>query len=501
MKKIILCSIVLIISMVVKEVNAYTGVLTRVPVDNMYYVGTSDLNTISYQYKLYDIDGVPAFCIEPGVDITNDIYYGNDDLNYFDGITSSDIRKMSLYAYYSNGYPGHDNERYRAAAQLLIWDVLKNYEFTFYTGASGTGDVIDLSKEMEDIKNLVDSHKIYPSFAGEPIKMNVGEKLVLEDANKILSSYNVTFTSGAYVTIENNNLIVEVKNAGTFKISFKKKSYSDEPILLQYNGDSQKMITRGEVILPQFYINIDAYDTNISINKKGEIFNYGNYTEISLEDIKFDLYAADTIYDSYGQVIYNNDEYIQSVYTNENGFAYINNLFYGKYYVKENSHLNDYIKNEEKYYFEISEGTLKDGVFTYDLNIKNYLKKANIEILKIDGMTLLPLSNVEFQLSDESGNIILTDVTDLNGIMTFNNLPLGNYYLKELNTNVGYVPNEEVLEIKLSKEDNIYQITITNERIIEIPDTYLNEYEIVTSINIMSFFAGAYVYINNKKYY
>ncbi len=504
MKKIVNCSILLLIlTLFVKEANAVVeGDLVRIPVENMYYVGVNEVGSIAYQYKLYNINDVPAYCIEPGVDITNSKYFGTDDYKYFDGFTSQDISRLSMYAYYGDGYLNHDNPKYRAAAQYLIWKDLGIYDFEFYTGPNKTGEVIDLSKEIKEIENLVDSHNVFPSFAGEPILTKVGDTIILDDANKILNTYSMTYNSGVRYQIEDNKIILTPEKTGTFKLSFKKKNYASNPVLLQYNNDSQKMITRGEVSLPAFTIYIDVYDTQININKKAENIIYENnnhyYEFINLEGVTFNLYAKENILDNFGNVIYFEGEYISNVTTDSNGFAVFDNLYLGEYYIKEDYVNSSYIANDEIYYFSFNNELLSDGKLIYNLEVENYLHKGTFELTKTDLITGELLPNTEFEIYNSEGILIYTKITDENGKIQITDLPVGKYSFKETKSLTDYELSDELHYFELSETNLYYLVNVTNSKVIEVPNTYKEIESVNHSLSISLLIAGIYIY-NVKK--
>lgn len=69
---------------------------------------------------LMSADGVPAYCIEPGVLADKASMY---DTVFDIGQTqlgNIDVKRLSLIGYYGYGYPGHDKKEYYMAAQELI---------------------------------------------------------------------------------------------------------------------------------------------------------------------------------------------------------------------------------------------------------------------------------------------------------------------------------------------------------------------------------------------
>ena len=120
------------------EVSAAT--LTQTPVDNWYYTRRGGGKPyMSAQWNLYDLDGKTAYCIEPGVNITTSDYEGA--IGWINSPYSDEVnRKIQLYGYYGYNYPGHENLRYRAAAQSLIWEATGGQIIEFWTERYGNGN-------------------------------------------------------------------------------------------------------------------------------------------------------------------------------------------------------------------------------------------------------------------------------------------------------------------------------------------------------------------------
>ena len=73
----------------------------------------------------------------------------------------------------------------------------------------------------------------------------------------------------------------------------------------------------------------------------------------------------------------------------------------------------------------------KDGE-NITITIENKKKTATITIVKIDKDTKLPIEGVKFVLKDSAGNVVAEGVTDSNGKIVFENLPLGDYTYEEI---------------------------------------------------------------------
>ena len=69
----------------------------------------------------YTLNGVTAYCIEPAVKITTDVYSSTTDFGVT-GYSSEVMRYLRLVAYYAYDYPGHDHINYYFAGQELMWE-------------------------------------------------------------------------------------------------------------------------------------------------------------------------------------------------------------------------------------------------------------------------------------------------------------------------------------------------------------------------------------------
>ena len=64
--------------------------------------------------------------------------------------------------------------------------------------------------------------------------------------------------------------------------------------------------------------------------------------------------------------------------------------------------------------------------------------------------------------------------TNENGQIIIEDLYLGNYYLKEVNTLEGYIPLTELISFSIRENEELVTVNVTNEKIkIRIPDTGL----------------------------
>ena len=153
-------------------------------------------------------------------------------------------------------------------------------------------------------------------------------------------------------------------------------------------------------------------------------------TSIPIEGVAFQLLKMD-------------GTQIGSAKTNAQGIATFSNLHPGTYQLKEILTGNNYILNSEVFNItvEYNETTTK--------TVTNYPKKGSLKINKTDSETSDPISGVRFELLDLEGNIISSGTTNEKGELTFPNLRIGKYKLKETDTNKNYVVNETIFEVEI----------------------------------------------------
>lgn len=106
--------------------------------------------------------------------------------------------------------------------------------------------------------------------------------------------------------------------------------------------------------------------------------------------------------------------------------------------------------------------------------IKNDILYGSVKGLKIDRETEAVIAGAKFGLfrSGETEftaeNAILTVESGEDGVFTFENIPYGDWLIKELQPADGYLPNEEIYPVRISENGQTIGITVVNDRIPEI---------------------------------
>lgn len=227
----------------------------------------------------------------------------------------------------------------------------------------------------------------------------------------------------------------------------------------------------------------DRQKVTVSLVKEleqDETFGIGMNDEI--QNVQFGIFADEDITAADNSVI-PQDALIAYANCNENGNINFNcDLPIGfKWYAKEMATDAHYVLSDEKYAFNTEyqgqevqtiEITVNDGE-----PIENELIYGTVKGLKTDRETSKTIEGALFGLfnSDETEfteeTAILTAESDKDGIFTFENVPFGEWIIKELQPDENYLPNDEIHHITVSEDEQIIEINIVNDMIPELKTT------------------------------
>lgn len=245
---------------------------------------------------------------------------------------------------------------------------------------------------------------------------------------------------------------------------------------LTYSGQNEKVTnTSTSFTNDRQKVEIDL----TKILEQDEKFNIGNNDEIL--NVSFGLYADEDLKAANGTVI-PKDGLLEIITCDEKGKAtFTTDLPIGSYYVKEISTDSHYILSEKKYPVVFEYAGQDTATVHISVNdgepIENEIIYGTIQGLKIDRETgeniagalfgLFGINETEF--TEETA--ILTSESNKEGIFTFENVPYGEYIVRELKPAEGYLPNEENYTVTISENKEIIEITIENDKIPELGTT------------------------------
>ena len=315
------------------------------------------------------------------------------------------------------------------------------------------------------------SGAVFEIYADEDITTPDGTVRVKEDTlvDTVITGTNGKATSnefylGKYRVVEKTAPygFVLNKTVNHIELTYSGQNEKVTNTLTSFTNDRQKVVIDLTKILEQ--------DEKFNIGNNNEIFN-----------VSFGLYADEDLKASNGTVI-PKDGLIEIITCDEKGKAtFTTDLPIGSYYVKEISTDSHYILSEKKYpvVFEYAgQDTATVHISVNDgKEIENEIIYGAIKGLKIDRETgeniagaLFGLFNAEEKEFTEK-TAILTSESNEDGIFTFDNVPYGEYIIRELKPATRYLPNGESYPVTISENKEVVEITVLNEKIPELKTT------------------------------
>ena len=300
------------------------------------------------------------------------------------------------------------------------------------------------------------------------------------DAKKYVeqvTTYPNTVVHKSYFTDENGYLILpESLKCGNYRIEevSAPDGYTQNTQYVEIKVDKntayQMDSVSGDAIITVTYEN-HPVKGKLVIHKSGETLKSFKkdfvYEEASLEGAEFEIYAAEDIFtpdhqvDEQGNrhVIYAKDTLVKTVTTNKNGEAVIKDLPLGKYRVKETKAPSGFALNPDSQEASFIYKDQNTPEIEEKLEFSNERQKVELSVEKQDAETGMALKGATFGIYNKeaisSGDKVIVKADTLLQEITSNekgkaaftlDLPLGRYYVKELQAPAGYVSSDEILE-------------------------------------------------------
>lgn len=345
---------------------------------------------------------------------------------------------------------------------------------------------ITVTKTGEVFSSVSEADGLYqPVFSAQGLAGAVYEIIAAEDVYTLDGT--LRYTKGDVVaeitTDRTGNATTEPLYLGKFEVCEKTAPFG---MVISNEVNTVELTYAGETVeitetVTSFYNERQKAEISLSkVLEQNEIFGIGRNSEIL--SVQFGLFAAENLTATDGSVI-PADGLLEIISVDENGHAvFKTDIPVGaKLYVKELAVDSHYLLSDEKYPVEFVYAGQKIASVEIKANdgeaIKNNLIYGNIKGLKIDRETEEPIMGALFGLfrADETEftaeKAILTAESGEDGIFTFENVPCGNWLVKELQPAEGFLANEELYPVTVSEHEQLIEITVVNDRIPEIGTT------------------------------
>ena len=508
-RKIIRLAIILCIAIVQMIIGKSTS--KAIEVNTTTYLQRADKGFLSIQkwngtqwmYAIHSITNFidengasrVAYCVNPDL---NGIGYIDGEFEGYDVLIKEYLSDQRLWRVYTNGYP------YKTYSELGVEN-----EEDAYLATKQAAYAIIRGYSVDDVRALYRAGQDY--VKGESLEdiQRRGQKIIDAMCKMVEAGYNGTDT------MQTNNLL-NIEELGELSEDSNNKEYYSQNYSVSCNvefaeykvesifnfpegsyiandcGIEQRTFAKGEifkVMIPKNKIdeNIEGTVTVTANCKNYPMFyaesiggNYQNYilcadsysndvqastvTNIDAYKSKLQIFKADKdsgkpIDDVKFLLKYDNGQEIGTYTTDENGIICVENLKKGNVIVTELESNKEYTCNTNQILVNLEFNELKT------ITIENELKKGRIKIIKVDAENnAIRIPNVKFEIRDEKNKLIQELITDENGEVVSDALPIGiKYIIKETESGNEYELTDEVLTIDL-QENEIKTLTFKNKR-------------------------------------
>lgn len=268
------------------------------------------------------------------------------------------------------------------------------------------------------------------------------KRVVLGGVRFALYSYEFDKITGYYTTDKNGEIYIEGLRTGDWALIEEEtnKWYNlTDPVDIKVEWDKTASTT----------IENELKKSQIKIIKVDQ-----EEKEVKLKDVTFE------VMDEKGNIL-------ETITTDENGEAITSRYpvrDYQNLYIRETITNEKYVLDNTKHKIELKENQIVNMVFE-NKKIKGSIKiiKTAEDDNKITGTKKgEPISDVKFDIYDESKKYIETIITTEDGTAVSSLLEKGKYYIKEKESAEWYLLNENEYSAEIIKDGDIAEINITN---------------------------------------
>ncbi len=413
--------------------------------------------------KQYDrVDGNTTI-LHPESNITFEIYYPDGRL--FDTITTD-----------KNGYATMD----------IPYGIWRLHQVNSTPGFEKIYDfyiTVDYNSSLEQYYNVLNNKlsaylqiiKVDSETKKTIALANTTFKILNVDTNQYVSQYVAGKVYSEFKTDETGMVTTYLKlESGHYKLVEVK---TPNGYLINENGLEFSIGNNTYFYYSEYgaFIKVEFENTpikgQVEVVKTGETFEIkdGSYSygEKKLEDVTFQIFAdEDILTPDKNHLYYYKGDLVDTITTDENGYAISKALPLGKYFIVETATQDGYVLNTEEYHFELTEIDNQTAIVHETLSKLNTLKKATIEIVKVDQLNEEPIRDTLIEIYTMKDELIYSGKTDSNGLITLNDLVLGKYYVIEKEPSLGYLKTDEKYYFELKENEEKVSIKIKNQPII-----------------------------------
>lgn len=414
------------------------------------------------------INGERVFCIDAFTK-----FKSNQTMNIVDwstvGITQDMAKELSLIAYFGTQVDGRKGDDWYAITQGLIWKVLhesQGHTDMCYVETNTNPDYPTTVRLWNEILSDVEQYKKTPSFSNTTVEVDADKTVTLTDTNNSLNGMIIKDNGGLNVSINGNNQLIIGGNVDANEITTITLQRNIDPSavgtsLAFYNGKTQS-------------VGMFKIKDPLQVKLRVKVNHFGK-----LELTKYNDDKSGTVPETSYRITGPNG-FDETHTTDATGKIKLDRLPIGEYKAVETLAGTGYLINTTEFGFTIKANE------TTTINPSNIEPTGRIELTKsivtnstngllgdaqIKGNTYglyakeTITNKADTKTFYKKDQCISTKKTDTDGNITWDDLPLGKYYIKETASNDSLVLNKTVIDIELKYQNQ------TVSKVIEKKDT------------------------------
>lgn len=413
--KVIGSLLMLCISLLLPSIQVFAEELNLDTKTGYNYTGINpDGKTITdTNLERMKLDAFDVFCIEHGKYATGGDNYSSATYN---GKQKDLLSKIAYFGFTNTSQSNYDY----AVTQVMIWETLGD------TYQSST--IPNYAKRKGEIMNLINRYNTNPSFANKSYTVNVGETLVVEDNNAVLTDMQLaSIPKNLKVEKDGNKLkITATSSSESGIVSLQKVANNKVGTSIVYTKPDRQSLAKFQLE--------DKGEASFSV----EVRHRGDLEVMKVDEDTKQPLANTKIKFQYGATI-------KEVVTGKDGIAKLENILEGtEVTVSEVTAPNGYVNKGE-----LLKTVIKpNSCVTLTLGNKEQLGTINILKSGEEFGAMMPssfysLENATFGVFTDKNVRVGSVKTDKTGHGALSGLKLGNYYLLEEKAPIGFQINTE----------------------------------------------------------
>lgn len=439
-KKSVLCiaSAMMLMNGLVTNAFALTGTTSSIRYNDWILIDPTDGSEHGTEGYLL-VDNQPVFCVDYFTTFRNNkkVTAGT----YKDiGISEEKAKRLSLIAYYGTKVAGRTDKDWYAITQGLLWREIHERDDLEWVRTPTAYTYAEVQQKWKEILADVDKFYMAPSFANKTHNIDADKTLTLTDTKGVLEDMVVVDDGGLDVKISGNTLTVKGTSSITKANIVLKKDIpaSETGVSIYYTADDCQAVASFKI------------DDVMQTSMKVTVNQFGKLVLTKYNDDKTST-IAETSYHITGP-----NDFDETHTTDKNGKIKLDRLVPGEYKAVETKSANGYLINVSEKSFEIKPNETTSIEFTNNEPTGKIELTKSIDSSKTNGLTgdaTLEGNTYELRAKERITNkagtktyyekdaLVSAKKTNKDGKITWNDLPLGNYYIKEISSNDSLVLN------------------------------------------------------------